>query len=76
MDLEEEIYFIDDEFVNLVDIALEQVSLSLPIKPLCNEDCKGLCPECGQNRNERECRCKDNYIDPRFAILEKLKKNL
>ncbi|WP_027090927.1 YceD family protein [Cohnella thermotolerans] len=48
----------------------EELLLHLPLAPLCREDCKGLCPECGENRNERECGCSNEKIDPRLASLK------
>lgn len=74
VNLEDEIFYIDEEFIDLADIALEQVALSLPMHPLCDEKCKGLCPQCGKNRNEEECSCRNANPDPKFAVLESLKK--
>ncbi|MCC8073286.1 MAG: DUF177 domain-containing protein [Clostridiales bacterium] len=54
-----------DEFVN------EEVSLSLPNKILCKEDCKGLCPQCGTNLNVNKCNCKKD-VDPRMEVLLQL----
>lgn len=45
---------------------------SLPMKVLCSEDCKGLCPQCGKDLNTGECGCKTDYIDPRFESLRSL----
>ena len=44
----------------------------IPLKFLCSEDCKGLCPECGINLNEEECNCDTTVYDPRFAIFRNL----
>ena len=49
----------------------EDVNLALPSKYLCDDDCKGLCPQCGQNLNESQCNCKAP-IDPRFEALLQL----
>jgi DUF177 domain-containing protein len=54
-------------------LILEQVELSLPMKPLCREDCAGLCPQCGQDRNEGSCTCVHEKVDPRWAALAMLK---
>src|SRR3990172_8238519 len=51
----------------------ELIAMSLPIKVLCVQECKGLCPNCGVNLNLEECSCKDNWVDPRFAVLRNLK---
>jgi len=51
------------------------VILSIPLKPVCDEQCKGLCPVCGENKNERDCGCVEKQTDPRWQSLPKLKKN-
>ncbi len=58
--------------VDLDEIVLLNIIVHLPLKHLCNEDCKGLCPNCGQNLNLGECDCDNRPIDPRFDILDKL----
>lgn len=52
----------------------ENLLLALPVQPLCREDCQGLCPGCGANRNEEGCSCAGPPADPRFAILDRLKR--
>ena len=47
--------------------------LAVPMKKLCSDDCKGLCPKCGKNINEGSCNCSEKIIDPRWEPLEKLK---
>lgn len=61
---------IHGERLDLRPYVEEELVLHLPLAPLCREDCEGLCPECGQNRNERECGCSREKIDPRFASLK------
>jgi uncharacterized protein len=56
----------------LEDVLREQVLLSLPARSLCQPDCKGLCPHCGQNLNEMQCRCDEAPADPRWRALEEL----
>ncbi len=58
--------------VELDEIVLANVIVNLPTKRLCSEECKGLCPNCGQNLNQSECRCDTRPTDPRFDILDKL----
>jgi uncharacterized protein len=58
----------DELFID--EIIVDNIILSLPIKTLCSETCKGLCPICGQNLNEGDCDCEVDNIDPR---LQKLK---
>ncbi|MFN7940329.1 MAG: DUF177 domain-containing protein [Thermoanaerobaculia bacterium] len=51
----------------------EAVQLGLPDRPLCREDCAGLCPRCGKDRNAGACDCADESVDPRWAALAALK---
>ncbi len=62
-----------DDVIDLAPLVLEQIVLQIPIKPLCREDCKGLCPRCGANLNETTCDCETEAVDQRFAILKKFK---
>lgn len=50
----------------------ESILLELPVKVLCREECKGLCPLCGADRNEGECDCSNEDIDPRMQRLKEL----
>ncbi len=51
----------------------EEFVLTLPTKPLCRKDCKGVCPVCGKNLNEGACTCEKDGNDPRMAVLRNLK---
>ena len=51
----------------------EQFLLALPENPVCSEDCKGLCPTCGIDRNQGTCTCAREEGDPRLAVLRNLK---
>lgn len=62
--------------LGLRDVITEQVLLALPMKPLCREDCRGLCAECGQNLNIASCDCTVPAVNPAFATLQALKKRL
>ncbi len=55
--------------LNLSGLLWEEFVLSLPIKPLCRDNCKGLCPQCGKNLNEGPCSCVQEEGDPRMAAL-------
>ena len=66
---EEEIGFYREGSLMLEDVAREQVLLSLPIKTVCREECRGLCPRCGRNRNREECECNPVPVDPRWQKL-------
>lgn len=65
--------FYKDEVLDLGDIIREQFFLALPMKPLCREDCRGLCPVCGLNRNRDTCTCRAEWIDPRLEPLKHLR---
>lgn len=64
---------LDGHSVDLTAVVREQILLDLPEQVFCKEDCKGLCPKCGANRNLIDCNCEDNEIDPRWAALKDLK---
>jgi uncharacterized protein len=64
--------FYENEAIDLGQLMAEQFYLALPMKPLCREGCKGLCPACGTNLNRATCICKRGWEDPRFAVLKKL----
>ena len=55
--------------MELEDILREQVLLLLPMQRVCREDCKGICPICGKDRNEAECHCKVQAADDRWKAL-------
>lgn len=61
--------------IDLEPMIRDAVLLSMPFSPLCREDCKGLCPRCGGDRNLGECQCSDHEIDPRWATLENFAEN-
>lgn len=66
-----------DELLNgkieLNDLAREQILLNLPEQIYCRDDCKGICEQCGTNLNLITCKCKNDDIDPRWAMLKDLK---
>ncbi len=62
-----------DDVLDLGEIIREQFYLALPMKPLCREDCRGLCPVCGINRNRETCTCKAEWVDPRLEPLKRLR---
>ena len=64
-----------DEVIDLDELMREQFYLALPMKPLCREDCRGLCPQCGVNLNSGTCDCVAEWKDPRLAPLEAMKRN-
>jgi uncharacterized protein len=69
-DLETAYY--DGEKIDLGQLTREQLYLALPMKPLCGPECKGLCPNCGANRNTTTCDCDATWHDPRLDALKGL----
>jgi len=65
--------FYENDAIDLDKLVKERFEMSLPMKPLCREDCKGLCPACGTNLNTGACDCRREWEDPRFAALKKFK---
>ncbi len=61
-----------DGAIDLTPIIRDYATLDIPIRQLCSEDCKGLCPVCGMNRNQEDCGHRQVSIDPRMAELQKL----
>lgn len=77
LDLDEPDYdFYDGEVIDIDALVVEQMFLSLPVKVLCSEDCRGLCSKCGANLNEEQCRCTKEDTSPVFRKLEALKHKL
>jgi uncharacterized protein len=70
-----EIGFFEGEGLFLADVLKEQVLLSLPMKVICQSDCRGLCPTCGASLNHEVCRCETHATDPRLAPLARLKQD-
>ena len=64
---------IEADEIDLSEPLQEQLLMALPIKPLCNKDCKGLCAHCGANLNNEKCSCEDPVFDTRFASLKNFK---
>ena len=68
-----EISHYQGDFVDLTSIICEQIILQIPIKTLCREECRGLCPRCGINLNTSSCNCHIAVVDNRMAVLKKMK---
>ena len=71
-----DVEYYSERDVPLKDLALEQVQLSIPMKPLCDEKCLGLCPTCGSNRNRESCSCEGAGSDDRWGALKVLREEL
>jgi len=71
-DNDEDIILFDSESINITNIIENNIVMALPMKKLCNEECKGLCPNCGTNLNIHSCNCNNSDIDIRLAELKNL----
>lgn len=71
-DDKEDYYIYKNDRVDITDLVLGDIAAKLAMKPLCSENCKGLCPICGKNKNIIDCKCKSEEIDPRMQVLSKL----
>ena len=71
-----DVVFLESESLDLAELAAEQVLLALPMRILCHEECAGLCPRCGGNRNvQGGCTCEDES-DPRWGVLRGMRGRL
>lgn len=66
----DDLSFMEGYQLNVETFVYNEIIGSWPAKILCKEDCKGLCPVCGQDRNERECGCDTFIPDPRMAAIQ------
>jgi DUF177 domain-containing protein len=73
---EAEIGYYQGEGLLLDDVVREQVLLAVPLKAVCQPDCKGLCPQCGKNLNEEQCSCARLVEDPRWSALKEIRSKL
>jgi uncharacterized metal-binding protein YceD (DUF177 family) len=71
-----DVEFYSERTVPLRDLALEQIQLSIPMKPLCDDACLGLCPQCGANRSREECSCATEIRDERWGALAGIRAEL
>jgi uncharacterized protein len=67
-----DLYPYDGDEIDLAPVLREQIILAVPYAPLCREDCQGLCPQCGVDRNTTSCHC-EAPVDPRLAALKDIK---
>jgi uncharacterized protein len=65
--------FYEGNEIDLTPLMIEQILIALPTRPLCGEECRGLCPQCGGNRNSVQCACAVESGDPRWSALRNLK---
>jgi len=63
---------INGETADIESIVEEAIFMAIPLCPLCQEQCQGLCPVCGQDKNTATCSCQEDTIDPRWEKLRSL----
>jgi uncharacterized protein len=68
-----EVGFYEGNGLELNDVLREIVLLALPMRVVCSEACRGICPVCGRNRNQTDCGCHEDAIDDRWSKLRSLK---
>ena len=68
-----EVALFDGQNIDIKELVREQILLNLPTQEFCSEDCKGLCPKCGANRNLIDCNCEEKEVDLRWQSLRELK---
>jgi uncharacterized protein len=73
---EAEVSYYQGEGLLLEDALREQVLLCVPLKVICKQDCKGLCPHCGVNLNQQQCSCEQSVDDPRWSGLKEIRSKL
>jgi uncharacterized protein len=71
-----DVEFYESRQIPLKHIAAEQIALSIPMKTVCEEACRGLCSTCGANLNRGECGCQESLVDPRWDALKGLREEL
>jgi uncharacterized protein len=64
--------FYSDDEIELLDLMSEQIMLNVPMKPLCSDECRGICSICGADLSSQSCECVEQEGDPRFGVLKKL----
>jgi uncharacterized protein len=68
-----EVGYYDGNGLELDDVLREVVLLALPMQLVCSDDCKGVCPTCGQNLNQNDCNCQPQAADDRWSKLKMLR---
>ncbi len=68
-DFEKEFWELSDKTIDLKPAVIAAIVMNMPMRNVCSQDCKGLCPVCGHNLNEGDCGCDRGYINPQFEKL-------
>lgn len=66
----DEAYTYEGNFVSIDKVLKDNIVLNIPMKQICNEACMGLCPVCGNDRNEKACQCKEETMNPKLEVLK------
>jgi len=69
---ENEPSYFQGDIISFEELAHDLLVLALPMRPICREDCRGLCVKCGKNLNHQVCSCYDDDLDPRLSALKQL----
>lgn len=69
-DEDEDIIVVESSVIDLYDLIYNDIVLNIPTQVMCDEECKGLCHDCGVNLNHKACKCVQEAIDPRFEKLK------
>lgn len=73
--IENDAFIYESDLLDITEPVRESLLLAVPLQALCREDCRGLCPVCGADRNEGDCGCDTTTVDPRLAALKQFIKN-
>lgn len=68
--VDDESYTYEGNFIELDRVFKDNIILNLPVRQVCSEDCKGLCPVCGANLNVTSCNCREDEVDSRLEVLK------
>lgn len=71
-----DVEFYSERTISLRELAIEQIQLVIPMKPLCDENCLGLCAKCGANKNREACQCEESVGDERWGALMQFREGL
>ena len=69
---EDDVFVLTEDAIEVEDVLIPELLLQVHMTYLCREDCKGLCPVCGADRNVQPCTCENRQVDPRLAALAAL----
>ncbi len=73
---EQDVYRVSGDEIDLEPMLRDELTLALPLNPLCRDDCKGMCARCGRELNDGACDCTEDEMDPRWAALDAVRAKL